>query len=193
VADSPQAPGLDPPIHVDWLDPALLGDARPGRLGVTILPGKRGHSVRYPGLVYRRDARTDLDRLHGLGVELLVLLVEDDELERWGDPDLVDHAGAAGIRVRRLPIPDGDAPPSVGAVDEVLADVAAAREAGDVVVACMGGVGRSGTIAACALVAAGQSPDGAIAHLRAVRHPTAVETEQQVAFVAAYAAHREAR
>jgi protein-tyrosine phosphatase len=193
VADSPQAPGLDPPIHVDWLDPELLGDGRPGRLGVTILPGKRGHSVRYPGLVYRRDARTDLDRLHGLGVELLVLLVEDDELERWGDPDLVDHAAAAGIRVRRLPIPDGDAPPSVGAVDEVLADVAAARDAGDVVVACMGGVGRSGTLAACALVAAGQSPDGAIAHLRAVRHPTAVETEQQVAFVAAYAAHREAR
>ena len=53
----------DPPIHVDWVDPSLLGDGRPGRLGLTILPGKRGKSVRYPGLVYRRDARTDLDRL----------------------------------------------------------------------------------------------------------------------------------
>jgi hypothetical protein len=42
-------------------------------------------------------------------------------------------------------------------------------------------------------VAAGLSPDGAIAHLRAVRHPTAVETPEQVEFVGAYAASRETR
>lgn len=184
-------PPPDPPIHVDWVAPALLGDGLPGRLGVTILPGKRGTSVRYPGLVYRRDARTDLDRLRALGAGLLVLLVEDDELQRWGDPDLVDHAAAAGVRVHRLPIRDGDPPPSLAAVDALLAEIVAARAEADVVVACMGGVGRSGTIAACALVASGQSPDGAVAHLRAVRHPTAVETRQQVEFVAAYAAHLE--
>jgi protein-tyrosine phosphatase len=126
-------------------------------------------------------------------VGLLVLLVEDHELERWGDPHLEDHAAAAGLRVRRLPIPDGDPPPSVAAVDRVLAEITAARATEDVVIACMGGVGRSGTIAACALVAAGQTPDGAIAHLRAVRHPTAVETRAQVAFVATYAQHVENR
>jgi protein-tyrosine phosphatase len=185
-------PSLDPPIHVDWVDPALLDDRLPGRLGLTILPGKQGKSVRYPGLVYRRDARTDLDRLAAMGVGLLVLLVEDRELERWGDPALVEHARAARVEVVRLPIPDGHAPPSVEAVDEVLATITARRAEGDVVVACMGGVGRSGTIAACALVAAGQTPDGAIAHLRAVRHPTAVETPAQEAFVATYAGHREA-
>lgn len=186
-----EAASLDPPIHVDWVNPGLLDDGRPGRLGLTILPGKRGKSVRYPGLVYRRDARTDLDRLRDMGVRMLVLLVEDVELSRWGDPDLVAHAADAGLRVRRLPIRDGAAPASVAIVDDLLADIREARREGDVVVACMGGVGRSGTIAACALVAAGQSPDGAIAHLRAVRHPTAVETRQQVEFVATYAAHRE--
>ena len=188
-----QEPARDPPIHVDWVDQPLVGDDLPGRLGVTILPGKRGKSIRYPGLVYRRDARTDLDRLRRLGVGLLVLLVEDHELERWGDPQLEDHAAAAGLRVRRLPIPDGDAPPSVTAVDSLLAEMTAARATEDVVIACMGGVGRSGTIAACALVAAGQTPDGAIAHLRVVRHPTAVETREQVAFVATYAQHVENR
>jgi protein-tyrosine phosphatase len=181
---------LDPPIHVDWIDQALLGDGLPGRLGVTILPGKRGVSVRYPGRVYRRDTRTDLERLRGLGIGLLVLLVEDSELERWGDAALVAHAEEAGIRVRRMPIRDGAAPASVETVDELLAEIQAERTASDVVVACMGGVGRSGTIAACALVAGGLSPDGAIAHLREVRHPTAVETPRQVEFVAAYAAHR---
>lgn len=182
---------VDPPIHVDWVGQELLGDGLPGRLGLTILPGKRGKSVRYPGLVYRRDARADLQRLRGLGADLLVLLVEDHELERWGDPALVEHAAAAGLRVRRLPIRDGHPPASVSVVEELLDEIRDARTTADVVVACMGGIGRSGTIAACALVAAGQSADRAIAHLRAVRHPTAVETRAQVAFVAAYAAQRE--
>jgi protein-tyrosine phosphatase len=182
---------LDPPIHVDWVDPTLLGDALPGRLGLTILPGKRGVSIRYPGRIYRRDAQTDLDRLAEMGVGLLVLLVEDSELERWGDPDLIEHARAAGVETLRLPIPDGHPPASMEDVERVLADVAARRAEGDVVIACMGGVGRSATLAACALVASGLSPDQAIAHLRQVRHPSAVETPAQVAFVAAYAAHLE--
>lgn len=179
----------DPPIHVDWIDSGLLADGRRGRLGVTILPGKHGPSIRYPGLVYRRDTETDLRRLHELGVGLLVLLVEDDELARWGDPDLVAHGAQAGLRVARLPIPDGDAPPSLEAVDAVLAEIDAVRDKADAVVACMGGIGRSGTIAACALVAAGLSAPDAIAHLRDVRHPSAVETRTQEAFVAAYADH----
>lgn len=184
---------LDPPIHVDWVDSSLLADALPGRLGLTILPGKRGKSVRYPGLVYRRDARTDLERLRELGVGLLVLLVEDWELARWGDPALAEHAAEVGLALRRLPIRDGHAPPSIAAVRDLLAEIAAVRTSADVVVACMGGIGRSATIAACALVAAGLSPDRAIAHLRDVRHPTAVETQAQVAFVAAYAAQTENR
>lgn len=186
-------PDLDPPIHVDWVDAGLLADGLPGRLGLTILPGKRGVSVRYPGLVYRRDTRTDLARLRELGVGYLALLVEDHELARWGDPGLVDHAAAVGVRIHRLPIRDGEAPPSMASVDELLTEIAAARATAHVVVACMGGVGRSATIAACALVAAGQSADRAIAHLRDVRHPTAVETPAQAVFVAAYAAHMENR
>ena len=47
--------GFDPDLPIDWLDPVQLGDNLPGRLGMTILPGKRGRSFRYPGRVYRRD------------------------------------------------------------------------------------------------------------------------------------------
>jgi protein-tyrosine phosphatase len=52
----------------------------------------------------------------------------------------------------------------------------------------MGGVGRSGTVAACALLTAGITPDAAIAMVRAVRHPTAVETAEQERFVRSFAA-----
>lgn len=181
-------PAPDPPIHVDWVDPVLLGDELAGGLGLTILPGKRGASVRYPGRVYRRDAVADLGRLRELGVGFLALLVEDWELERWGDPALTDHATVAGIQVYRMPIRDGAAPPSFEAVDAVLEAITAGRASAHAVVACMGGIGRSGTIAACALVAAGLSPEDAIGHLRSIRHPCAVETAAQEAFVRAYSA-----
>jgi protein-tyrosine phosphatase len=75
-------------------------------------------------------------------------------------------------------------------MDAILAAIAAARDQTDVAIACMGGVGRTGTVAACALVAAGWDPAAAIAEVRRVRHPTAVETAEQEAFVDAFARHR---
>ena len=56
-----------------------------------------------------------------------------------------------------------------------------------VVVTCMGGLGRSGTLAACYLVAAGMSPDAAIAAVRTARGPRALETIAQEDFVVTFA------
>jgi len=180
-------PEPDSPIRVDWLDGPELGGG--GRLGLTILPGKHGASTRYPGLVYRRELRRDLDGLRALGVKQLLLLVDDGELARWGDVEIVARAAAAGLPITRRPMQDGTAPPSVEQMDDILAELSVGRRSGDVAVACMGGVGRSGTVAACALVAAGASAAEAIARVRVVRHPTAVETDEQVAFVEAYERH----
>ena len=55
------------------------------------------------------------------------------------------------------------------------------------VVTCMGGLGRSGTVAACYLVAAGTSPDAAIAAVRSARGPCALETIAQEDFVVTFA------
>lgn len=177
---------LEPPLRVDWLEATELNDGAPGRLGMTFLPGKQGRSFRYPGRVYRRELGRDLDTLRHGGIRHLLLLVEDDELHRWGDPEIVRHGPERGVIVTRRPLPDGRAPRSVQEMDETLEVLTAARRTGDVAVACMGGVGRTGTVAACALVAAGRSAAGAIERVREVRHPTAVETQEQVAFVHAY-------
>lgn len=182
------APEPDSAIRVDWLDGSELGGG--GRLGLTILPGKHGASTRYPGLVYRRDLGRDVDGLLGAGVRRLLLLVDDGELGRWGDMQIVARAAEAGLPITRRPLRDGTAPATPEAMDDLLAEVSATRAAGDdVAVACMGGVGRSGTVAACALVAAGASASDAIDRVRAVRHPTAVETPEQVRFVQAYERH----
>lgn len=180
-------PSASSPIRVDWLDASELGGG--GRLGLTILPGKHGASTRYPGLVYERDLAADLSRLLALGVRHLLLLVDDAELARWGDPDIVARAEEAGLPITRRPLRDGTAPRTMEAMDDLLGELSTARASVDVAVACMGGVGRSGTVAACALVAAGASASQAIARVRAVRHPTAVETGEQVAFVEAYECH----
>lgn len=174
---------LDPPLRVDWIGPADLRDDRLGRLGMTFLPGKRGPSLRHPGRVYRRELGVDLATLAELGVRFVVLLVEDDELARWGEPSIVELAAEAGIEVMRRPIPDGAAPADAETMCEILDALDRARSEGDAAVACMGGVGRTGTVAACALVRAGWKPEAAIERVRALRHPTAVETRDQVLFV----------
>jgi protein-tyrosine phosphatase len=183
------AEALDPPLRVDWLAADDLPDGLPGRLGMTFLPGKQGASTRYPGRVYRRDLSADLATLLKDGVRHLLLLVDDAELARFGDLQIVDRGVAAGLTVIRRPMADGTAPPSMAAMDEMLAVVAAARTQADVAVACMGGVGRTGLVVACALVAAGSSTPEAIARVRQIRHPEAVETEAQVRFVDAYERH----
>jgi protein-tyrosine phosphatase len=190
TSTSSSAGALDPPLRVDWIDRDQLGDRRTGRLGLTFLPGKHGPSFRYPGRVYRRELDRDIGSLVEAGVGFLALLVEDHELERWGDPAIVERAAAEGLTVGRWPMPDGSTPRDVAEMDAILAEIAAARERTDVAIACMGGVGRTGTVAACALVAAGWDPVAAIAEVRRVRHPTAVETAEQEAFVDAFARHR---
>jgi protein-tyrosine phosphatase len=179
--------GFDPQLPIDWLEPVQLGDALPGRLGLTILPGKRGTSFRYPGRVYQRDLDSDFALLRALGVTRLLLLVEDAELRHWSDPGIVERGKAAGVTVLRHPIPDGRAPGSTSEMETILSEIREARVASNVAVACMGGVGRTGTVAACALVAGGMTPHAAIATVRAVRHPTAVESPEQELFVRSFA------
>ena len=179
----PDLAAPEAPLRIDWIEAEAFADARPGRVGLTVLPGKHGPSLRYPGRVHRRDLDVDLASLRGSGVGRMLLLVTDSELERWGDPHIVARAGERGIEVHRAPMPDGEPPASRADLRAILDWLSEARAVGDVVVACMGGVGRSGTIVACALVEAGWTPDAAIAEVRRVRHPTAVETPAQERFV----------
>ncbi len=187
------------PLRIDWLPldagspfaryASVEAGAGRERVGLTILPGKHGASVRYPGRVYRRSLDDDLAALSAADIGRLILLVEDAELERWGDPRIAERASAAGVEVLRHPMPDGGVPSTFDEMDGIVAEVDMGAGDQHVAVACMGGVGRTGTVAACALVARGILPGEAIARVRAVRHPEAVETAQQRAFVEAYATH----
>jgi ADP-ribosylglycohydrolase/protein-tyrosine phosphatase len=171
------------PIRVDWIPldevPALA--SAPGALGMTLLPGKRRDGYSGP---HWRDPAADARRLRDVhACDTLLLLVENVDLEMSRARATVPALEAAGIRVIRHPVPDLDVPRDPAAyrvtLDEVLARV---RGGERVVVACRGGLGRTGTAVACLLVDGGVAPDEAIARVRAAR-PGTVERRIQEDFV----------
>ena len=150
----------------------------PGRLGITICPGRRDRG---------RDLDADLARLSSEGTARLLCLSTDAELEWAGVSDLGCRARAVGLDYRSLAVPDQDTPEQSEALELVQWCREGTRRGESVVVTCMGGLGRSGTVAACCLVAAGMTPDAAIVAVRAARGPRALETVDQETFVAAFA------
>ena len=106
-------------VRVSWLP----GDL-PGRLGLTFAPGKRSTS-KYGGHRWHRCLEADLARLIGYaGCQVLVCLLEDHELKRYGSPELLDEARARGMTVLRLPIPDCGVLPELGPVQTLLDQIA---------------------------------------------------------------------
>ena len=175
------------PLRVDWVP---LGDvpglaAASGAVGMTLLPGKKRLGYSGP---HWRDPAADARRLrdvHRCGTFLL--LVEDVDLAMSRAWATVPALEAAGIRVLRHPVPDMGVPADPEAFRISLDDALAGIRRGErVVVACRGGLGRTGTAVACLLVDGGLPPDEAIARVRAVR-PGTVERPSQEAFVRAWA------
>jgi protein-tyrosine phosphatase len=162
-------------LRVDWIEWDLIGA---GQLGITLCPGRRDRG---------RDLDADLGRLRSEGVTRLLCLLTDSELDWAGVPGLGPRARVAGLTYRRFPVPDQGTPEVADALELVRWCREATQRGETVVVTCMGGLGRSGTLAACFLVTAGMSPDAAIAAVRAARGPRAIETIAQEDFVVMFA------
>jgi protein-tyrosine phosphatase len=163
-------------LRVDWVESSRIG---PGRLGITICPGRQDRD---------RNLEADLAQLRTDGVDRLLCLSTDAELDWAGVPELDSRAEAYGLNYRWLPVPDQGTCSLSEAVDLVGWCRDGLKQGESVVVTCMGGLGRSGMIAACTLVDLGVSPRTAIASVRAARGPRALETSGQEELVSTYAA-----
>ena len=172
------------PIRVAFLPDPPLG---PGRLGITFAPGKKG-----PGVAgyWERDLNADLERLVRVhGARVLVSLLRPSEYALLGIEDLADRAAAHQLEFRKYPITDAGVPSSVAWAAKLVQEILERVRSGDtVVVHCRGGLGRAGLVAACCLTAVGYDAERAIATVRDVRSPSAIETRGQEQFIAEVAA-----
>jgi protein-tyrosine phosphatase len=160
-----------------------------GRLGLTHVPGR-----------FRAGRSTDSDerlredlRVYSSAYRAsrVLTLLDRQELANVGRIDLA--ARRAGLSWSHFPIPDVGVPASLAETSRRVSTIVRDLEAGrTTIVHCRAGLGRSGTIAACVLVAAGTAPDKAIAAVRAAR-PGAIESPAQAVFVREFAEWRAER
>ena len=154
---------------------------RSGRLGLTILPGRKD---------YGRDLVQDIATLQAEGISRVLTLLGDAELDQYGVPGLVPALRAAGLQVLQVPIVDQKAC-SREDMERAVAFLEAGLQAGQrCMVHCVGGLGRSGMVAACLLRAHGLDTTQALAAVRKARGPRAVEVEVQEAMVEAFRSGR---
>ena len=145
-----------------------------GMLGIGPMPGRGG--------TYARDLAEVLDWGPALALTMTTLA----ELEAKGAGGLPGDLAAAGVEWLHLPIADYGAPSGEtlvawpGAAARVRGVLAAG---GKVWVHCMGGCGRSGTVALRLMVEVGEESRAALVRLRQVR-PCAVETPEQFEWAA---------
>lgn len=154
-------------LRIDWLPAEFTA---PGRVGMTLLPGRRDAG---------RVMDADLEVVAGDGVTAVVCLLAHDEFARYGVEDLLQGYRARGIDVLHTPIVDGFVPSLVELKTTTRWIDARVRARGAVLVHCVGGLGRAGTVAACWLRNRGQSADDAIATVRTTRSARAIETPIQ--------------
>jgi protein-tyrosine phosphatase len=165
------------PIRVDFVTTEKL--LLPGRIGLTFAPGKKhmgmtGH--------WDRDLDTDLAHLRAeYKTDLLVSLIEEHEFAALQIANLPDRVTTHGIDMLWYPIRDVSVPTSIEDFAEAVNRIVnALGEGRTVVIHCMGGLGRTGLVAAACLMATTElTPREAIGIVRQTRAGTIQTSEQE--------------
>ena len=170
------------PIRIDSVQP----DGGWGLIGMSFCPGKKQRNARTGH--WQRDLATDLARVRQWGTRIVVSLVEEHELGELQVETLPGEVERLGMQWRHLPIRDMYPPgecfrrlwPKLGR--EIITTLQAGQR---VFLHCKGGLGRTGTVAACLLIESGMPAEEAIAQVRLAR-PETIETALQEWFVMTY-------
>jgi protein-tyrosine phosphatase len=166
---------ISSPLRIDALH---LGGTL-GWIGMTICPGKcRPNSISGN---WQRDLALDLQVVKTWGASVVITLLENHEFAEVGVSALPDSVRALGIAWLHLSIPDRHAPGDIfkHAWPTVSPDLHARLDRGEkLLIHCMGGIGRTGTVAALLLIERGIPCGEAISLVRGARHG-AIETQEQ--------------
>ncbi len=167
------------PITVDFLPADQVPWA--GKVGLTFAPGKKHQGMHF---MWNRNLYQDLDRLRNdYQTDVLVSLIESHEFEAVQISNLTSEAQNRGMETCWFPIPDMSVPTSMNELILLVQKILQKTQQNQtVVIHCMGGLGRTGMVAACCLVAWNYDPKEAIKIVRETRQ-YAIETQQQEDYI----------
>ena len=154
----------------------------PGRLGITFCPGKKQQNAQSG--TWNRDLDEDLMTLKNShpNISTIIPLVEPHMLVDLQVPYLIEEYEDNGYNVEHLWFDDGTAPTQAW-MDVWMTKFAAIRQTlldgEDVMVHCMGGLGRAGTVASLILMSFYYEPSEAIQLVRKARAPKAINIFQE--------------
>lgn len=173
-----QFSALSGPLHIDYLVTPLGG-----KIALTHCPGRNTIDAR--GRQWQRILDDDLTTIRSSNISTVVSLISLSEMKKLGVPDLPTLVVQHKLQWLQLAIEDFGTP-DLNALEswtQIKENVLAALNRHETVLLhCAAGLGRTGMMAACLLVACGQTPASAIEQVRAAR-PGTIETDAQAAFI----------
>ena len=160
---------VDP--EVCWIRQAAMGR-------LAIMPRPRGDDW----------LREEIRALRSKGVTRIVSLLQEREARALG---LAAEALACedhGLAFTSFPIPDRGVPNALGEVAQLVLSIdVTLRAGGAVAIHCRAGIGRSGLIAACVLVAQGLPRADAFPRISRARGLEVPDTDAQIAWLETFA------
>ncbi len=169
------------PLRID----RVYIDDKTGKIGLTFCPGKKQKYAMTGS--WNRDLETDIAATKSSGYSALVTLMEEHELKYYGVPKAHMESITKSheldwffLPIKDIDIPDAEFEQAWKIAGQQL--ISLLTNGHSIVVHCLGGLGRSGTIAARLLVELGIEPDEAIDRVRLAR-PGAIETRAQEHYV----------
>jgi protein-tyrosine phosphatase len=127
----------------------------------------------------------DITTIKNQGITNVVTLVSNEELAKKNLESFMDEMNNAGLEVYHSPIVDFGLP-SQGQMDSIMNYVQNCLDSNkNVLVHCMGGYGRSGTVMGC-YAQKYLKIDDPLQYVRDVRGDEAIETSEQENFVLNY-------
>jgi protein-tyrosine phosphatase len=159
--------------------PASQLSMKPVRLPLAIVLCPRGG----------RHLHGEMLNLHRAGIDTLVSLLSQEQVEMLELKDEGPLARRVGMQFLHHPIPDHQLPPDPQAFRSFVEELANRLRSGQRIgIHCWGSIGRATVTAACTLIHLGWSPVSALAAVEAARGCPVPDTEEQQLWILDYKA-----